>query len=446
MTNFSAFLTASFLSEASFVKEFIVYVKDTEFLNVTFFPSPNSYAFINGIEIVSMPEKLYFKANKFKYVGQNSGSVIDNFTALESIYRLNVGGEHISSNADTGMYRSWDGDENYLLQTLGLTPTTRTPITYTTDTPNYTAPELVYQTQRSMGNLLKYYNLTWLLPVDSGFNYMLRLHFCNIISNYTTKGQMIFKIFINNQTAENEADLFEWTQGSGYPVYKDYGVYANDLDGQGSKQDLWLALRPNEESEKYDDGFLNGLEVFKLNMSGNLSSPNPGLSSTTPQTRPASPVKGNKKETPYAMIAEGVGGGIVLFSFIILIVLWWRKRAIHKSSYCPTSVSCARPVISPQLSDDQVSLVTWGKSCYRRGTLHEIIDPKLSSEIARGCLLKFGEIANNCLHEEGTERPSMEDVVWGLEFALKLQHAADEAMSENQELPFLMNGEGMVSD
>ncbi|GJW77876.1 receptor-like protein kinase FERONIA [Tanacetum coccineum] len=104
LTNFSPFITAYYLgmtrsdagldspSVPHFVKDFLIYVTETQLLNVTFIPSPNSYAFINGIEIVSMPEDLYFNAKNVKYVRQNPGPVINNKNALENVYRL------ISSN------------------------------------------------------------------------------------------------------------------------------------------------------------------------------------------------------------------------------------------------------------------------------------------------------------------------------------------------------------
>ncbi|KAI3760858.1 hypothetical protein L1987_51258 [Smallanthus sonchifolius] len=252
LTNFNAFLTLSFLrsrtnaTNARVVKEFLIYVKDTQILNVTFTPSPNSYAFINGIEIVSMPENLYFNANTPKYVDINTGPVIDNNTGLETIYRLNMGGERISADNDTGMYRSWDQDNNYLHGNLtGLRPVTNNSIMYTMETPSYTAPELVYQTQRSMGKLFNNNYLTWILPVDSGFYYMLRLHFCNIIPQYTKSGEVVFMIFFNRQTAEQELDISFWAQHSGYPVFKDYIVFVNDPDGSRSKQDFWLGIHPS---------------------------------------------------------------------------------------------------------------------------------------------------------------------------------------------------------
>ncbi|KAL4581968.1 hypothetical protein LXL04_006502 [Taraxacum kok-saghyz] len=322
LTNFSASMTASFLKEASFFKEFIIYVKDTQFLNVTFTPSPNSFAFINGIEIVSMPENLYFRGNNMKYAGITSGPGIDNYTALENLYRINVGGPQISDTQDTGMYRSWNGDDNYLfpINAVGFTPSIQTPITYSTDTPNYTAPELVYQTQRSIGNLsINNNKLTWLLPVDSGFYYVIRLHFCSIMQQYTFKGQAIFKIFINNQTAEKDADVFDWTPGSGYAVFKDYGVFVGD-------------------------------SVFKISMEGNLSSPNPESSSTTPPppTSLTPAVNSNKKKTPYGLIAGGVAGGIVLLLILVLIILRQRRRVKDygttddKSSWVPVDQSVSK--------------------------------------------------------------------------------------------------------
>ena len=69
----------------------------------------------------------------------------------------------------------------------------------------------------------------------------------------------------------------------------------------------------------------------------------------------------------------------------------------------------------------QVSLVDWARRCYHAGRVGEIVDPKLTGEIAPECLRKFGELALNCLLDDGTQRPPMNDVVGVLEFVLQLQ-------------------------
>ncbi|KAK1421971.1 hypothetical protein QVD17_24776 [Tagetes erecta] len=654
LTNFSAFLAASFLTNSpfnarlggpqvyTFVKEFLIYVKDTQILNVTFTPSHKSFAFINGIEIVSMPENLYFNKAKIpKPVGMVNGPVIDNNIALENMYRLNMGGPQIYGNIDTEiMYRSWYQDNDYLYgNATGVTPYYLNPIMYTIETPNYTAPELVYRTQRSMGKKPESW-IFWIFPVDVGFYYMLRLHFCNIIPQYKKSGQTLFKIFFNTQEIEEEADLFYWTQGTGYPVYRDYVVFVDDLDGSQSKHYFRLSLHPNTKSEAYLDAFLNGLEVFKLSMDRSLASPNPELISTNTPT-----VKTNKKKTKLVAIISGIGGALVLLSLLVLVVFWQRRRVKHLGSidstlpldrcrrfslrevkaatdefnddfvignggfgkvyrgymdrattivaikrlnssstqgfqefiteigllsrlrhvqlvsligYCddegemilvydymahgtlrehlyktnkpPLSwrrrldicigaakglhylhtgakraiihrdikstnilldenwvakvsdfglsklgprdqgqdhvstlvkgsigyvdpqyyrskqltdrsdvysfgvvlleVLCARPVRVLGLPKEQVSLAAWGKFCYLKGTLHEIIDPELSGVIAPECLRQFGMLAVSCLNDESSERPGMDEVVWGLEFALELQELADKTIVE----------------
>ncbi|KAF5791928.1 putative protein kinase RLK-Pelle-CrRLK1L-1 family [Helianthus annuus] len=674
LTNFSAFLATSYLKRKSvdkvfIIKEFIISVTDAQVLNVTFTPSPNSYAFINGIEIVSMPETLYSSSGGLNYVGVDTGPVINSNMALDNIYRLNMGGGQISGTEDTGMYRSWEQDINYIYGAIGKTPNydPKEQIMYTNKTPSYTAPEQVYRTQRSMGKLSDKYNLTWILPVDSGFYYMLRLHFCNIIHQYTKPGQVVFMIFINNQTADKEIDLFDLTQGSGYPVIKDYIVFVTDPDRSRGKQDLWVALHPSPSTGEYHDAYLNGLEAFKLSTNRSLVSPNPELISTTPPPGPTPPVNRNKKKPPYAAIIGGIGGALVLLSILLLIFFQKRRRSkrsdatdnkssystlpsdrcrrfsltevraatndfnddfvigiggfgkvykghidnavaikrLNESSnqgvqefhaeigflsklrhvqlvsligYCdeegemilvyeymangtlrdhlyktnnpPLSwkrrlqicigaakglhylhtcskrliihrdvkstnilldekwvakvsdfglsklgprdqsqkhvstmvkgslgyldpqyyrsqqlteksdvysfgvvlleVLCARPVINPKLPREEVNLAEWGKSCYQKGTLNKIMDPNVSSVIAPECLKKFGEVAVSCLKDERNERPAMEEVVWGLEFALELQEAADktvgEAVSENKELLFPTQGYTTTDD
>ncbi|KAI4353572.1 hypothetical protein L6164_002510 [Bauhinia variegata] len=77
------------LNYAFFMKEFSVNVEgDT--LNITFTPSTNfsnAYAFVNGIEILSMPD-IYSSndpENPILIVGTQTPFIIDNSTALENI-------------------------------------------------------------------------------------------------------------------------------------------------------------------------------------------------------------------------------------------------------------------------------------------------------------------------------------------------------------------------
>ncbi|KAJ6860945.1 hypothetical protein NC651_037135 [Populus alba x Populus x berolinensis] len=98
-----------------FTKEFIITVWDNQKLELTFIPSPASFAFINGIEIVSMPDSFYARGddNPLTYVGNDHFFYLGNTTALETVYRLNVGGQDISSEGDTGMHRTWHQDSDH---------------------------------------------------------------------------------------------------------------------------------------------------------------------------------------------------------------------------------------------------------------------------------------------------------------------------------------------
>ncbi|KAG6720812.1 hypothetical protein I3842_03G080300 [Carya illinoinensis] len=285
LRNFSAFLTVSTLETpaAVVVKEFIIPVLRTQCLNISFI-SLNSYAFINGIEVVSIPNNLYMNNTRdtgIKFVDYNTFFYFDGTTALETMYRLNVGGKDVSGVDDTGMFRTWVDDSPYvLIDNFGMTPygLTNANIQYTTETPAYTAPEIAYKTFRSMGrnvtaNLNS--NLTWNFTVDAGFNYLFRLHFCETPQKPAVyKNDRVFQIFINNQTAETDADVILWSGRQGIPVYKDYIVLAPD--GNQHKLDMLLALHPDVVSRPHcQDVLLNGVEIFKLNRSdGNFAGVN----------------------------------------------------------------------------------------------------------------------------------------------------------------------------
>ncbi|XVF60706.1 hypothetical protein PTKIN_Ptkin08bG0070100 [Pterospermum kingtungense] len=239
LSNFSASFTADYLEEASFVKEFCVNLEQKQ--------------------------------------SQQTHFQIDNYTALENVHRLNIGGRSISAAGDTGTYRNWYDDFFYLVAAVVVPSNTSIKLDYS-KIPEYTAPEDVYRKLRSMGsnrteNLA--YNLTWRLPVDSGFRYHVRLHFCEFDPSVEAVSDRRFRIYIDNQTAEEAFDVIEVAGGKGIPIYNDYVVMIGNI-GDKTEHTLFIASHPNNLYSAYADSLLNGLEVFKLNNSdGNLAGLNP---------------------------------------------------------------------------------------------------------------------------------------------------------------------------
>ncbi|XP_009588433.1 receptor-like protein kinase FERONIA [Nicotiana tomentosiformis] len=351
LSNFSAFLTLSASADESnkpIRKEYVINVDESQRLNITFSPSPNSYAFVNGIEIVSMPTDLYIQGDEhgIKLVqGQNNFYYINNSTALEILYRLNVGGNSLSSKEDTGMYREWAADQNFVVGLGFQTPHLDVNITYTTQTLAYTAPTIVYTTSRTMANYSQ--SLDWKFSVDSGFYYLFRLHFCEFQLEVKEVNYRVFDISIGNQTAEILADVIQWSGGWRVPVYRDYVVYVRDRDGRRSKEDVLLELRPNMETKAvYANAILNGLEIFKLNDTiGNLAVPNPKLHLQVPINSP--PINKEKKSSHNVIyyVVAGVISGLAVLSILGFFIFRQRKSgkdsggSVTKTSWIPLSIT-----------------------------------------------------------------------------------------------------------
>ncbi|XP_055807198.1 putative receptor-like protein kinase At5g39000 [Solanum dulcamara] len=286
-----------------FKKEFCINVQESETLSITFVPSrkpsilEDTYAFVNAIEIVSMPAGLYFTPDGDQgvpVVGRNYRFYIDNSTALETTQRINVGGNSISSLEDATMFRDWEDDTNYLAEVGAFSINRAIAIRYTSSA-THIAPKEVYQTARSVG--AHYHsnvgNLTWNIPLDLGFRYLVRLHFCEIEPSMTNEGQRNFTIVINNQNAEDEADVIKWSGGHGISVYRDY-VAIMEGDRRERKHNLSIVFQPNSATfSNHSSAILNGLEVFKI------SNPDNNLGSVIP-AHPAT-ISTPEKSLPFSM-------------------------------------------------------------------------------------------------------------------------------------------------
>ncbi|KAB1211545.1 Receptor-like protein kinase ANXUR2 [Morella rubra] len=83
--------------------------------------------------------------------------------------------------------------------------------------------------------------------------------------------------------------------------------------------------------------------------------------------------------------------------------------------------------LNSKLVDDQKNLAHWARKCIDRGTIGEIIDPYLKGKISPECFKVYVEVAESCVRDAGIDRPTMNDVMEKLDFALELQNNADAA-------------------
>ncbi|XP_061365892.1 receptor-like protein kinase FERONIA [Gastrolobium bilobum] len=330
-------------------KEYCINVEKGESLNITFIPSTNhsnAYAFINGIEVVSMPTHLYYSDPnvddpnlEVKLVGPDNYTPhpIQNSKALETLYRVNVGDPQVPPSNDTGMFRNWDNDYPlYLEKQYGQTVSSGygiTPIYKDNVTPNYTAPSEVYLTARSYGKgATENYNVTWNFEVDSEFTYMVRLHFCEFDKLIQSYGDRTFQIFIDDTLAEEKADVIGWSGGYLVPVRKDYAVLMSK-HGSTEKVNLSIKLQRLPEGEgntKYVDVILNGIEVFKISdENNNLAGTNPEPTTLSPppgQVVQTESSKKSKKTIVVIIAAVAISSLVIVFVVIGFLVLRGRKR------------------------------------------------------------------------------------------------------------------------
>ncbi|EOY03721.1 Malectin/receptor protein kinase family protein isoform 2 [Theobroma cacao] len=134
----------------------------------------------------------------------------------------------------------------------------------------------------------------------------------------------------------------EASGGKGRPMYKDYVVMIGNT-GDKSEYTLFIALHPKNLFSAYADGFLNGLEVFKLNNSGgNLAGPNPAPQAPPAGNEESSP-KAEKSNTKRKLLFSigGCGIGLLIILVLLCCIIVWRHRKMHwYGAYCKGSRFC----------------------------------------------------------------------------------------------------------
>ncbi|GAU41886.1 hypothetical protein TSUD_169970 [Trifolium subterraneum] len=97
------------------------------------------------------------------------------------------------------------------------------------------------------------------------------------------------------------------------------------------------------------------------------------------------------------------------------------KSDVYSFGVVLLEVLCARPPLVRDLDKKTASLVSWFQSCYNeRVAIKQIVDPSIKDSLTDECIKYYCKLALSCLHDDGVERPTMSQVVGGLEFALEM--------------------------
>ncbi|KAK7836878.1 putative receptor-like protein kinase [Quercus suber] len=187
------------------LKEYLLNVTDPQF-SIKFMPMKNSAAFINAIEVVSAPDDLITDdANNLTPVG-----------------------------------KTWTPDGSYLKsKALAKSVTVATTVVKYPDglTP-LIAPQSVYASAVEMAESNvnnPNFNVTWNFEADPAFGYLIRLHFCDIVSK--ALNDLYFNVYINGLMAIADLDLsHELENQLAAAYYKDIVVNASLMsNGEVSK-------------------------------------------------------------------------------------------------------------------------------------------------------------------------------------------------------------------
>ncbi|CAH9124407.1 unnamed protein product [Cuscuta epithymum] len=243
------------------VKEFLVNVT-TERFPLTFKPA-GKIAFINAIEFVSAPEPLISDSASLLFPVSEQFGLTGN--AFETVHRLNVGGPMIGPENDT-LGRSWKPDAEYLNpkemgKNVSVSPGI---ISYPKGRGSpLIAPPLVYASAVEMadsGVMESIFNVTWQLEIDNDYTYLVRLHFCDIVSK--TLNELYFNVYINDKMAISGLDLSTLNGKLATAFYKDLVVNSSMVTNP-----LKVKISSVNDAQGMKNAILNGLEVYRMNNS-----------------------------------------------------------------------------------------------------------------------------------------------------------------------------------
>ncbi|KAI3788309.1 hypothetical protein L2E82_01070 [Cichorium intybus] len=259
-------LLSDFKTDGVQIKEYSVNVTSGD-LEITFTPSGSSFAFLNGLEVVSVPDPLIGDDAMSVTPPTNFKGMLDK--ALETVARVNMGGPAVTSRNDS-LWRSWATDRSFSINAnLESNMSNPTAVQYPpSGATQDDAPVSVYGTAARMASEKdpkSNFNVTWEFPVDRGFQYLVRLHFCDIVS--TSANTLYFNVYIGDSNVLPDFDLSSKFGGTLAMAF-----YSDFVTQSLNNNKIRISIGPSTIKDVYPNAILNGVEIMKIsNSDGSLT-------------------------------------------------------------------------------------------------------------------------------------------------------------------------------
>ncbi|MFS7992021.1 putative protein kinase RLK-Pelle-CrRLK1L-1 family [Helianthus anomalus] len=104
-----------------------------------------------------------------------------------------------------------------------------------------------------------------------------------------------------------------------------------------------------------------------------------------------------------------------------------RKSDVYAFGVVLFEVLCGKRAVDKSIDEEQWGLARWAQDSIKEGRLKRIVDPSIRGRISAKCLKEFAQLADRCLHSQPKQRPTMAEVVVGLQSILTLQDRIDKS-------------------
>lgn len=336
------------------VKEYLLNVTAARPLEVEFAPDAGSFAFVNAMEVVPVPgNSIFGSVNKVGGVGVKGPFSLGE-SGVETMYRVCVGGGKIERKEDDPrLWRRWDSDERYIFSMNAAHSIRNTSsISYVSrdGADSVPAPLRLYETARVTEETFvvdRKFNVSWRFGVDPGFEYLVRLHFCEL--EYGSAEQRRFKIYINGKTAAENYDVVAKAGGKNKAFHEDF--LDDDDDAPASETDtLWVQLgsESSATSSAASDALLNGMEIFKVSRNGNLGHPTVRIGGVS------GGLEDDRRKRSPRWVLVGAAVGLVIFVSVAAAV--YLCFYLHRKEN--TNTSAANKKTKTKTKDDNLPATT----------------------------------------------------------------------------------------